>query len=77
MQSPEGVMSMECATCAENLDHCHGTLVLHVDGFEECTEPGCTDLIELRHTLVIDCHEVHGRCECVVGVEETVLLRAS
>lgn len=69
-------MSMECAACAQDLDHCHGSLVVHLDGVEECTEPDCVDLDQVRHTLVVDCREVQGGCRCTITVE-TALLRAS
>lgn len=46
------------------MDHCHGTLVEHVSGLIECTDPGCLDLGDERHTLVIDCESVDGGCGC-------------
>lgn len=70
-------MSMECAFCAVGLDHCHGTLVVHLDGgFTECSEDGCVDFDFARHTLTIDCFDVDGGCSCA-EVSARVLLRAS
>ncbi len=65
----------DCMRCERDLDHCHGTLVVHVDGGSDCTEPGCDDLDGVRHTLVVDCGSVlaHG-CTCLVTVQ---LARAS
>lgn len=80
MDHLEGVMTvttLDCASCAAALDHCHGTLLTHADGFVECTEDGCFDLDRVRHTLIIECHEVLGGCECLAVLETEVLLRAS
>jgi uncharacterized Zn finger protein len=30
----------ECRDCSENLEHCHGVLVVFDDGTAECTECG-------------------------------------
>lgn len=51
-------MWTDCVTCERDLDHCHGTLVVHPDGGVECTEPGCADVDRARHALVIDCATV-------------------
>jgi hypothetical protein len=56
---------MDCVKCAEDLDHCHSTLVVHLDGHVECLEGDCTDLDQVRHLLVIDCAAVLGGCRCV------------
>jgi hypothetical protein len=48
-------MNEECAACVCGLDHCHGSLVAHVDGDVECTEPDCPDTDDIRHDMVIDC----------------------
>lgn len=71
------VTTLECRSCIGELDHCHGTLVTHADGFVECTEDGCADFAQLRHTLTIECHEVRGGCGCTMVSETAVLLRAS
>ncbi|RSM82088.1 hypothetical protein DL991_06325 [Amycolatopsis sp. WAC 01375] len=70
-------MNMECAFCSGGLDHCHGTLVVHLDGgFTECGEDGCVDHDFARHTLTIDCFDVDDGCTCA-EVEARLLLRAS
>lgn len=51
----------ECADCAAELDHCHGTLIVHHDGVRECIEDGCFVLDSVRHDLVVDCA---GDCDC-------------
>jgi hypothetical protein len=37
---------MTCTDCLEQLQHCHGTLVVHADGRVECLDgdAGCTRL---------------------------------
>lgn len=64
---------MSCISCEIRLDHCHGTLLRHVDGsagYAECTEPRCADLDLSRHVLVVDCVEVDGGCACAVYAGE-------
>lgn len=57
----------DCVRCSHDLDHCHGTLVVHVDGGVDCTEPDCFDTDVVRHVLVVDCGSVlvHG-CACLL-----------
>ena len=50
-----------CPDCGLDLDHCHGTLVVHGDRTLECTNPACELPDLLRHTFVIDCMAVVGR----------------
>ena len=40
---PESAMITEaCAECQEDLEHCHGTAILHVDGAADCSDdPDC------------------------------------
>ncbi|MGH3450565.1 MAG: hypothetical protein ACRDQW_07515 [Haloechinothrix sp.] len=70
-------MTMECARCSSDLEHCHGTIVEHADGFVECTEPACQDADGLRHAFVIECSMVEGGCACTIVVGTELLLRAS
>ncbi|EID54048.1 hypothetical protein SacxiDRAFT_1806 [Saccharomonospora xinjiangensis XJ-54] len=54
-------------SCRTGLDHCHGTVVLHIDAEctdAECTDAECTDVQLLRHTLIIRCDDVEGGCGC-------------
>jgi hypothetical protein len=44
---------MTCPDCVEDLDHCHGALVLHGDGTIECFAPECQDLGLDRHALIV------------------------
>jgi hypothetical protein len=56
---------MECVSCTRDLDHCHGTLIVHTTEFVECTELLCVDLDQTRHLAIVDCSAVDGGCDCV------------
>jgi hypothetical protein len=58
--------------CAAELDHCHGTLVTHHDGFAECTEDACVAFDPARHTLSIGCQDIDGGCGCGHTVDLTL-----
>jgi hypothetical protein len=68
---------MECLSCLGELDHCHGTLILHETGAVDCTEPGCRDLEEVRHTLRISCAEIDGGCLCTATLVVEEFAQAS
>jgi hypothetical protein len=68
---------MECPSCISDLDHCHGTLVVHLDEVVECTEPRCVDPDRLRHQLIIDCQQIDGGCDCTMSIETKRLKQAS
>jgi hypothetical protein len=55
---------MECVSCTRDLDHCHGTLIVHTIEFVECTELLCVDLDQTRHLAIVDCSAVDGGCDC-------------
>ncbi len=65
-------MGRDC--CATELDHCHGTLVVHDSGLVECELTGCTTLDQARHAVVLDCIEVDGTCICGVAIERELAL---
>jgi len=69
-------MEMDCVQCANDLDHCHGTLVLHMDGLTECSDHRCDDLHPVRHTLTLVCEAALEYCFCT-GAEPEQLRRAS
>lgn len=58
------MIDSRCMSCSADLDHCHGTLVLHGDHNTECTDFTCVDADFARHTLVVDCVEIVGGCRC-------------
>jgi hypothetical protein len=51
-----------CQDCGLEIDHCHGTLVVHSDGTVDCTDAACEFPDLLRHALIIDCAAVLGGC---------------
>jgi hypothetical protein len=54
-----------CQDCGADLDHCHGTLVVHGDGTSDCTDAACGGADPMRHSLIIDCLAVLGGGCCV------------
>lgn len=57
-----------CPDCETLLEHCHGTLILHVLGFVECSDPDCRQPRIERHAAVLECDaatvESCGIAEC-------------
>ncbi len=51
-----------CQDCGLEIDHCHGTLVVHSDRTVDCTDAACELPDLLRHPLIIDCATVLGGC---------------
>ena len=54
-----------CSDCGLEVDHCHGTLVVHDDRTVDCTEAACELPDLLRHAFIVDCVAVLGGC-CAV-----------
>ncbi len=54
-----------CRSCETAIDHCHGTLIIHVGRMPECTDLDCIDFDHSRHTFLIDCTDIAGGCPCV------------
>jgi hypothetical protein len=63
-----------CPDCGLNVDHCHGTLVVHSDRFVDCTDASCVFPDPLRHELLVDCVAVLGGC---CGADEPMELPAA
>lgn len=68
---------MNCVGCADDLDHCHGTLIIHTTGLTECTGHECVDLELIRHTLIVDCESVLAGCLCTGEPEPERLRKVS
>jgi hypothetical protein len=51
------------ACCGNDLEHCHGTLVLHADRTVECEHEAVCGADEAQHELWVSCDEL--RCGCV------------
>lgn len=60
---PESALIIEtCPECEQDLEHCHGTAIVHWDGSGDCTDdPGCRLAVE-QHVFVISCGEVECPC---------------
>jgi hypothetical protein len=54
-----------CSDCGLEVDHCHGTLVVHDDRTVDCTDPACQLPDLLRHAIIVDCIAVLDGC-CLV-----------
>ncbi len=61
---PESAVIIKaCAGCEQDLEHCHGTAILHVDSIADCSEdPDCRLTAEL-HLFMISCAEVDCCCD--------------
>ena len=61
-------MGKPCRGCTDDLDHCHGLLTVHVDGWIECSAPDCAAPDPVLHDARAECGD---GCEiCVIeGVE--------
>ena len=65
------------ACCGQDVDHCHGTLVLHADGTLECEDESVCGADEAQHELWVACGELG--CGCVgddAPIEHELLLAA-
>ena len=56
-----------CRACSSEVDHCHGTVVIHADGSVDCTEVRCVDVSETRHSYVLACSIALRECGCREG----------
>ena len=59
----ETVADTRCPDCRAERDHCHGTLIEHIDGGTECTDD-CAMPYPVRHTMTIDCDAFTPLCGC-------------
>jgi hypothetical protein len=60
---PEPFLIIEaCAECDQDLEHCHGTAIVHCDGSADCAEDTGCHLIVEQHLFAISCAEVD--CDC-------------
>lgn len=58
-------MSSICRECREDLDHCHGTVILHALSAVECTDDCATP--EAEHAFRIDCEAIECICSVTVS----------
>ena len=61
---PESAVIIQvCAECQQDLEHCHGTAILHIDGAADCADdPDCRLTAEL-HLFVVSCAELDRCCD--------------
>jgi hypothetical protein len=56
-----------CAECEQDLEHCHGTAIMHFDGTADCAEdPACRLAVE-QHLFVVSCGEVQCDCDALLA----------
>ncbi|MCU1491522.1 MAG: hypothetical protein JWM85_2927 [Acidimicrobiaceae bacterium] len=46
-----------CLECDRDLEHCHGTAIVHLDGFSECSEDPDCRLIAAAHWFQSLCEQ--------------------
>ncbi|WP_433197735.1 hypothetical protein ACQP1G_01860 [Nocardia sp. CA-107356] len=59
-----------CPSCESAIDHCHGTLIVHLVRITECTDEDCDDLDHARHAFIVDCADVAGGCACTAPTRD-------
>ncbi|GIL26881.1 hypothetical protein [Actinocatenispora comari] len=55
-------MTARCPDCDRGWRHCHGTLVRHPDGGQECLADAACTGGPAEHLFVVDCVEIDCRC---------------
>ena len=61
--TPEPAVTVDvCIECEQDLEHCHGTAIVHFDGSADCAEDSGCYLAADQHLFVISCDEVECRC---------------
>ena len=61
---PESAVIIKAyAGCEQDLEHCHGTAILHPDGIADCSDdPDCRLTADL-HLFMVACHEADCGCD--------------
>ena len=54
---PEPKVPMGCKLCDSGLEHCHGHLIEHTDGFRDCSDPACMYGDDNLHELFSSCSD--------------------
>ncbi|HKV21356.1 MAG TPA: hypothetical protein VJR50_20155 [Mycobacterium sp.] len=62
-------MDSDCRGCRGDLDHCHGTVILHALQRSECTEADCV-MPDIAHAFVVDCDAIGCVCAQPIGSAE-------
>lgn len=64
------IVEVTCADCTAELEHCHGTLIVHDDGVVDCTEQDCSDRDPARHPLLLNCVDENPDCGCAQSQQQ-------
>jgi hypothetical protein len=64
------IVEVTCTDCTAELEHCHGTLIVHADGAVDCTKQDCSDWDPARHSLRLNCADETPDCECVQSEQQ-------
>ena len=56
----------DCRDCTSETDHCHETLIVHVDQTIECSGGTCV-ATTVAHLHLIPCSELSPACRCDQG----------
>jgi hypothetical protein len=51
-----------CVECEQDLEHCHGAVIMHFDGTGDCAEDPDCRLAAPQHLFVVSCGEVECGC---------------
>ncbi len=68
------LVARACADCDDDLEHCHGASLVHIDGSVECTDEATCRLAAELHRFVMRCED--DECLEVVGSEEVLRVSA-
>ncbi|MGB8404203.1 MAG: hypothetical protein WCE30_09080 [Mycobacterium sp.] len=60
------LLSTTCRQCGDDLQHCHGTVIIHAGQAAECTDEDCVTP-EAEHLFRIDCDTVGCACGQPMG----------
>ena len=58
--------AIDCRDCSDDTDHCHDTLIVHLDQTIECSGRDCV-ATTLAHMHVTPCNELSPACRCGDG----------
>ena len=74
MPEPAAVTAV-CYDCEQDLEHCHGTALVHPDGLTECTDDPACRLGRDQHMLEAPCEDAD--CPCGLPEPAALPLRAT
>jgi hypothetical protein len=66
-----------CGECEQDLEHCHGTAIVHCDACAECAEDPDCHLVADQHLFAIACQETACACSAPQAGADWVQAAAS